>query len=108
MTVNYLPEEYFNKNEFDLLKKHFQDYEEIPRIMLKKYVNRYLNYEKLKKTKGSETLDVKLRNLNKEKSKNRSYSLSSTSSNESSKSNFSSRLYDESISYCDIVIGKHI
>lgn len=105
----YLPEEYFSKTEFDLLDKHFHDcVEEIPRKMLKRFVNRCLSYEKLKKSRGEEILDERLRNLKNNKSKNRSYSMSSTSSNESSNSNFNSRLYDESISYSQIVVGKQI
>ena len=71
--------------------------------MLKKINSRYLNFENLRKSQGDEAVTIKLKNQ--KRNKNRSYSISSNSSNESTKSNINSRVYDGSISYADILKG---
>lgn len=104
MIHNHIPLEYLNQGEINLFNKHYSDcQEEIPEKILKKIYSRYLNFENLRKSQGEEAISLKLKNLN--SPRRRSMSLSSTSSNESTKSDISFKLYDGITSYASVVKG---
>ena len=99
------PREFFNDEELDLLNNHYlDDLDQIPPNIEKRLRSKCLFYENSIKTKGFETVMMKVNRQ--KKNRNRSQSVSSTSSCESTTKpeiEISTRLVDESLTYADAV-----